>query len=114
MKSLEIVNDKIAELKDTYQHYTAVEKDKVKSSFAKFDIEQFQQIKQDLEVLEIIYKKRIAMEYLWFLYDYYKDFTNGINYMLEKINEHQDETRKLTMEELLKLKQWLERGNLDE
>ena len=70
--------------------------------------EEAEQIKQDLEVLEIIYKKRIAMEYLWFLYDYYKDFTNGINYMLEKINEHQDETRKLTMEELLKLKQWLE------
>ena len=52
MKSLEIVNDKIAELKDTYQHYTAVEKDKAKSSFAKFDIEQFQQIKQDLERLQ--------------------------------------------------------------
>lgn len=56
MKSLEIVNDKIAELKDTYQHYTAVEKDKAKSSFAKFDIEQFQQIKQDLERLELLEK----------------------------------------------------------
>ena len=56
MKSLEIVNDKIAELKDTYQHYTVVEKDKAKSSFAKFDIEQFQQIKADLEVLEILRK----------------------------------------------------------
>lgn len=74
-------------------------------------IEDIMAIKQYLEVLEIIWKKRISMEYLWFLYDYYKDFTNGINYMLEKINEHQDETRKLTVEELLKIKQWLEEND---
>lgn len=104
MKSLEIVNDKIAELKDTYQHYTAVEKDKVKSSFAKFDIEQFQQIKRDLEVLEIIRKKKVDFVHLnnyLFLYDNNEE-------VLEKYNKYCFYQNELTLEELLKLKQWLE------
>lgn len=93
MKSLEIVNDKIAELKDTYQHYTAVEKDKVKSSFAKFDIEQFQQIKQDLEVLEIINKLLSRIDYV----DY--GGTTRPCFVVNKFVETKD---------IEKLKQWLE------
>jgi hypothetical protein len=96
MKSLEIVNDKIAELKDTYQHYTAVEKDKVKSSFAKFDIEQFQQIKQDLEVLEII-KKHLEV-YIW-----QNIFSKEHELEVDIILKHIDNE-----EEIYKVKQWLE------
>lgn len=96
MKSLEIVNDKIAELKDTYQHYTAVEKDKAKSSFAKFDIEQFQQIKQDLEVLEIfkalIFHNIKSIGFKSSIKSYEALFNIGI----------------ITKEQLEKLKQWLE------
>ena len=100
MKSLEILDFylKVAE---------EMEEDKFKNVIKNG----LNQIKEDLEVLEIIWEKRISMEYLWFLYDYYKDFTNGINYMLQKINEHQDETRKLTVEEMIKLKQWLEEND---
>ena len=116
MKSLEIVNRNIKAIKKLLYKLKDVQEG-TKEDFEKYyheqELKDFKIIKQDLEVLEIIYKKRIAMEYLWFLYDYYKDFTNGINYMLEKINEHQDETRKLTMEELLKLKQWLEENEND-
>ena len=105
MKSLEIVNDKIAELKDTYQHYTAVEKDKAKSSFAKFDIEQFQQIKQDLEVLEIIRKKEVSIFELKYAF---KNRRNDEE-VLYFYNWGKD--AKLTMEELLKFKQWLEEND---
>lgn len=114
MKCLEIINDKIAELKDTYQHYTAVEKDKAKSSFAKFDIEQFQQIKQSLEVLEIINKKNVRIGEIKY---YLKEFKEGISISVTKIEDVLIEYNKgvaledeLTLEELLKLKQWLE-GN---
>ena len=107
MKSLEIVNDKIAELKDTYQHYTAVEKDKAKSSFAKFDIEQFQQIKQDLEVLEIIRKKRVDILALECRINTFKDDNERILHSYNAMF-YNKKIYKLTMEELLKLKQWLE------
>ena len=103
-RSLEIVNDKIAELKDTYQHYTAVEKDKAKSSFAKFDIEQFQQIKADLEVLEIIKNKTVNIEALKFCLENY----DNVEKAMEIYNYFEEDYRKLTLEELLKLKQWLE------
>ena len=110
MKSLEIVNDKIAELKDTYQHYTAVEKDKAKSSFAKFDIEQFQQIKQDLEVLEIIRKKQVNLKDLKLSI---QGFIEGAFETIEKVlwsyNLLRKEEEQLTLEELIKLKQWLEK-----
>ena len=110
MKSLEIVNDKIAELKDTYQHYTAVEKDKAKSSFAKFDIEQFQQIKQDLDVLEIIRKKDVNLATLKLCIIR----TDTIEQLLSKYNKSRYFTQdELTLEELLKLKQWLEENNND-
>lgn len=94
MKSLEIVNDKIAELKDTYQHYTAVEKDKAKSSFAKFDIEQFQQIQQDLEVLEIL-RKHLWVSEKWIGSEIKSDLDASIE------------------EEYNKVKQWLEENNYD-
>lgn len=105
MKSLEIVNDKIAELKDTYQHYTAVEKDKAKSSFAKFDIEQYQQIKQDLEVLEILKNKNInvgrfkARCYISSdPHQLMRTYNCDCNYIDDE----------LSIDEVIKLKQWLE------
>lgn len=100
MKSLDIVNDKIAELKDTYQHYTAVEKDKAKASFAKFDIEQFQQIKQHLEILEILLIKSVDLEDLFYLFNKYPEEED--EYILECYNDCHK--RKLTMEELQKIK----------
>lgn len=114
MKSLEIVNARIAhlegKLKSLYESSNGhpISFNKQLADAYDESLDNCKQIKQDLEVLNIIWEKRISMEYLWFLYDYYKDFTNGINYMLEKINENQDETRKLTVEEMTKLKRWLE------
>lgn len=102
MKSLEIVNNKIAELEDTYQHYTAVEKDKAKSSFAKFDIEQFQKIKQDLEVLEIIRKKMSISKY--------GVFESKIMGVAEynKITTREIKEDEFDREDFNKVKQWLE------
>lgn len=51
-KTLEIVNDKIADLKDSYQHYTMCEEDKFKAFMLKKDIEDLELIKKDLELLE--------------------------------------------------------------
>lgn len=107
MKSLEIVNDKIAELKDTYQHYTAVEKDKAKSSFAKFDIEQFEQIKQDLEAWETIKKNLLRSKY-----GVYK---SKINEVVEynKITMREIKEDEFDREEFNKIKQWLEENEND-
>lgn len=61
-------------------------------------------IKQDLEVLEIIYKKEVDIGYIK---DLVKRFRDN-DYILERYNATWDIVNHLTMEELLKLKQWLE------
>lgn len=63
-----------------------------------------QQIKQDLEVLGIIKYKIVNIEALKFCLEQY----DNDNKALEIYNYFEEDYRKLTMEELLKLKQWLE------
>ncbi|MBO5712496.1 MAG: hypothetical protein J6R47_06620 [Acholeplasmatales bacterium] len=57
MNSKEIIKNKIAGLEDDYQHYTMVDKDKVKAHFIKTDIEEHQQILQALERKEELQKE---------------------------------------------------------
>lgn len=65
-------------------------------------VEDFKTIKQDLEVLEIIRKKRVDVYYLYTL------LKNGeVDVALNRYNIYAREGA-LTMVELLKLKQWLE------
>ena len=48
-KALEYVNGKLEDLKDELDHYTYVDKDKAMQSYAKYDIENFENIKLILE-----------------------------------------------------------------
>ena len=89
MKSLEIVNYKISLFEKDKQGFTAL------SWF------QLNDIKQDLEVLEIIRKKKVDVNLLTALLE--EKLT--LEEILYVIN---DECCELTMEELLKLKQCLE------
>jgi hypothetical protein len=94
MKSLEIVNEHIKFIDD---HSTQIKGTPVM-------IDDLQQIKQDLEVLEIINKKDVDIGYIK---DLVKRFDDN-EYILERYNEIVSALYKLTLEELLKLKQWLE------
>ena len=64
MTSKEIIKNKIAGLEDDYQHYTMVDKDKVKAHFIKTDIEEHQQILQDLERKEELEKENQELKEL--------------------------------------------------
>lgn len=109
MKSLEIVNDKIEEAKSlkgsveqpVWDDETIINK------------EEIEQIKQDLEVLEIIKNKKVDLQGLSYLLNEYKDAE--LAYILNQYNPTEYYTRHLrgclTLEELLKLKQWLENNN---
>lgn len=48
-KALEYVNGKLEDLKDELNHYTYVDKDRAMQSYAKFDIDNFENIKLILE-----------------------------------------------------------------
>jgi hypothetical protein len=91
MKSLEIVNEIIKDFDKGEMRPLYIEKSMNK-------------IKQDLEVLEIINKKDVDIGYIK---DLVKRFDDN-EYILERYNEIVSALYKLTMEELLKLKQWLE------
>lgn len=54
--SKEIIDRYIGALEDDLQHYTMVDKDKVKAKFIEFELKEYKQIKQDLEILELIKK----------------------------------------------------------
>lgn len=104
MKSLEIVNDLIWKTQRKYD-YVDLKQDKnqikkeleeINSEFSKLN-----QIKESLEVLEIIRKKKIDVGFIKAMLESY-----SIEEALEAINDCG--YRKLTMKELLKLKQWLE------
>lgn len=72
----------------------------LEEQLAHFDI-----IKQDLEVLEIIKEKKVDVDIIWILMKKHKDINDILwyyNFLCLK------EYRHLTLEELLKLKQWLE------
>lgn len=93
MKSLEIVNKQIQFAKE-YDYEQVV-----------LYIDNAQQIKQDLEVLKIIRKKDVNLATL----KLYIIRTDTIEQLLSKYNKSRYFTQdELTMEELLKLKQWLE------
>ena len=118
MKSLEIVNRNIEEAQEALdeatddfriypcdygtweeieEHYTA--------PYLRHYIEENKQIKQDLEVLEIIRKKDVNLATLKLCIM----TTDTIDQLLSKYNKSRYFTQdELTMEELLKLKQWLE------
>lgn len=90
MKSLEILSWLIDALGGFSDGRILVEKNEL------------EQIKQDLEVLEIIRKKKVDVYYLHTL------LKNGeVDVVLNRYNIYAREGA-LTMEELLKLKQWLE------
>ena len=96
MKSLEIVDKKIKEIKD----------DEFWIELSKSEL---QQIKQDLEVLEIINKKDVDIGYIK---DLIKRFDDN-EYILERYNEIVSTLYKLTMEELMKIAVWLEENEND-
>lgn len=66
-----------------------------------------QQIKQSLEVLEIIYKKKVELELLEALLEY------KVNEKILWAYNSNPARIKLTIEELQKLKQWLEENEDD-
>ena len=53
-KSLDWINYQIITLEDSLQHYTMVDKDKVKETYIKHDLECLYKIKEELEAWEII------------------------------------------------------------
>ena len=103
MKSLEIVDERIEQVgKRGKVHLFSFE--------TTIDEKDLQQIKQDLEVLEIIRKKKVEVLHLWYIIKTNEEKDN--EYILMKYNESFGNQRyELTMEELLKLKQWLENNN---
>lgn len=112
MKSLEIVVEKIEHEKEILNE---LKRCHVNNGFIEEEekiIEKYQKIKQDLEVLEIIKKKKVRIGEIKY---YLKEFKEGISISITKIEDVLIEYNKgvaledeLTMEELLKLKQWLE------
>lgn len=105
MKSLEIVNRNIKAIKKLLYKLKDVQEG-TKEDFEKYyheqELKDFKIIKQDLEVLEIIRKKDVDVAFLKTILDGYLIDGTLIIYN-EESNRQQ-----LTLEELLKLKQWLE------
>ena len=91
MKSLEIVNSviRVCKAEDT--------------AIGLLYIEGLEQIKRDLEVLQIIKNKKVDVASLKEIIE----FSNTNEYILHVYNYNHSRYT-LTMEELLKLKQWLE------
>jgi hypothetical protein len=96
MKSLEILNDKIWKL--------------VVYKKCFINVEEFNQIKADLEVLEIIRKKNVNINRLKVLIRLVEEGIFKIEEALRHYNLNEDN---LTLKELLKLKQWLEENEND-
>ena len=87
MKSLEIINELINSIDEC--HYK----------------DELNEIKQDLEVLEIIRNKKVNVQFLLQC----MDLVGTVEKCLDIYNSALRDSRgKLTLEELLKLKQWLE------
>ena len=103
MKSLEIVNVRIAfiEASEWIKEESPYYYEKVVLE----QLKELQQIKQDLDVLEIIRKKDVNIK---LLKSYIKEELEKDEDILECYNSHLETYRQLTLEELLKLKKWLE------
>ena len=95
VKSLEIVN-KLLEKINQYDDWFLTEMEA-------------EQIKQDLEVLEIIRNKRVDMK----LFAMFCVALTNEEILFSYNSNCSYEDEKLTMEELLKLKQWLEENEND-
>lgn len=99
MKSLEIVNKKLKYL-EKYRFYTQI---------TDINENEAQQIKQDLDVLEIIRKKKVNLDHLKYcIEEPFKGDCDPIELILFTYNFCMKAEKKLTLEELQKLKQWLE------
>ena len=117
MKSLDIVNEMVDYWESAVN--VACQSNAENGYYDELDIveyqnrlKKYQQIKQDLEVLEIIRKKNVRIGEIKY---YLKEFKEGISISVTKIEDVLIEYNKgvaledeLTLEELLKLKQWLE------
>ena len=104
-KSLEIVNKEIESIHNQLNDYD--EDDEEYGFYPSYEtliyeLNELEAIKQDLEVLEIIRKKKVDVYYLHAL------LKNGeVDVVLNRYNIYAREGA-LTTEELLKLKKWLE------
>ena len=105
MKRVEIINNFIEKQEDELNQLIADECDcPTLINKLKEDIKKSQQIKQDLEVLEIIKKKKVDMTYFIVAIHSNLPIDEQINYY----NRSQCNYCKLLDEEFIKLKQWLE------
>lgn len=116
LKSLEIIDEIIQDLEDRLEFDKLSLKGKPNEiSMNKFSrkLEGNKQIKQDLEALEIIKKKNIDIKglkhtlkgFIEGIYKTMEEVLNSYNLYFQSMEEY------LTLEELLKLKQWLEDNN---
>lgn len=92
MTSLKIVNEALQQIKDSGECY-----------IEDFELEK---IKQCLEVLLIIVNKEVNMGELRYYIERYSD--EEIDYILEQYNSSFSKFYQLTLEELIKLKQYLD------
>lgn len=106
MNSLEIINERIKDLEDRLESAKYLANGNP-SEFGKTVIDDLskhldscKQIKQELEVLEILKNKKVDIGFVKSILE-----SCSIEESLEVINDCG--YRKLTMEELLKIKQWL-------
>ena len=97
MSSKEIIKNKIAGLEDDYQHYTMVDKDKVKAHFIKTDIEEHQQILQDLEHKEQLEKENQDLKVF---VDAYANARDELLIKNEQLEKEKQELMKLLEEHL--------------
>ena len=74
MKSIEILTNRLANLRDSYDHYTMVDKDKSKAFWIKNDIEEFETLLNELNELKRLkdIEKELGINILELLQDFKK------------------------------------------
>ena len=90
-KNLEYINYQITTLEDSLQHYTIVDKDKVKEAYIKHDLECLYKIKEELEVLEICKNDPVIIYTL-------KTLAKGESINWHRLSEEQQEKLKKVLE----------------
>ena len=86
MKSIEILTNRLASLRDSYQHYTMVDKDKYKAFWIKNDIEEVEILLNELSELKRL--KDLEKELGCPLKVVFKALKDGIIYETEKENKY--------------------------
>lgn len=115
MKSLEFINKDLQDFEKALEDYKKrkeILNEEVDEEYIKQitkEIERYKQIKQDLEVLEIIYKKNVDISWLKENLEVVTLGIYPIEDALKGYNSIKRIEHQLTLEELLKLKQWLEK-----